>query len=156
MDSRVYYASLLDRLSSDPDAGGTEGYALRTKREWEETLLSEIELLLNTKRGSNEVPDEYTFCSESLLVYGVPDCTGVSVRDPSGQAMLRAEIEATLRRFEPRLSSVSVLVEPPAETEPVLRFTVDALFRMESETEPIRFETVLHTDQTQFRVRRGS
>jgi type VI secretion system protein ImpF len=152
-----YLPSLLDRLSDDePEKKQKESEPfLQSRREWEATFLAEVETLLNTKRSSREVPEEYRYCSDSVLEYGIPDCTGMSVKSPAAQNELRSAIEITLRRFEPRLSSVLVSIEPPSATEPVLRFEVQAIVHAEPETEPIRFETILRTDQSSLLVKRG-
>ncbi len=152
----LYTPSLLDRLSDDRPENKVRDPEpfLQNRREWEATLLAEVELLLNSKRAAREVPEEYRYCADSLLEYGVPDCTGMNVKSPAAQAELRAAIQTTLRRFEPRLTSVSVTVEAPSETEPLLRFKVEALVRFESKPEPIRFETILQTDRSRLVIRK--
>ena len=152
----LYTPSLLDRLSDDEPENKVRDPQpfLQTRREWEATLLAEVELLLNAKRAAREVPEEYRYCADSLLEYGVPDCTGMGVKSPAAQNELRAAIQTTLRRFEPRLISVSVTVEAPSDIEPLLRFKVDALIRTESKPEPIRFETILQIDRSRLVVRR--
>src|SRR5947209_19168441 len=99
---------LMDRLNDEnPDERGRESEPfLQNKREWKNTLVAEIELLLNTKRAVEEVPEEFKHSSESLLTYGVPISTGMSSEAPSTQEMLHSAIQAALRRFEPRLTSI--------------------------------------------------
>lgn len=149
MPPDLYVPSLLVRLTDDHETP-----TLQNKRDWERTLLTEVELLLNTKRASEEVPEGFKYTSQSLPMYGLPDCTSMSVKDPDHQAELRRAIETALRHFEPRLTSVTVVMEPVVENEPTLRFSIEALARREPESEPIRFETVLQTDRSQFVVRK--
>jgi type VI secretion system protein ImpF len=54
------------------------------------------------------------------------------------------EVEATIRRFEPRLSKVTVaLVGKDDDLGGTLRMKVDAVLRADSVTEPVSFETLL-------------
>lgn len=152
----LYSPSLLDCLSDDEPENKLRDHEpfLQNRHDWEATLLADIEQLLNTKRASREVPEEYRNCANSLLEYGVPDCTGIGVKNPAAQNELRAAIQATLLRFEPRLTSVTVTVEAPSDLEPILRFKVDAMLRLEPKPEPIRFETLLQTDRSRLVVRK--
>jgi len=147
MPPNGYVPSLLVRLTEDPDAR-----LLQDQRQWEKTLLEEVEQLLNAKRAIMEVPDSFQYTSQSLPMYGLPDVTSLNVKAPGDQSTLRRAIETTLRNFEPRLSSVSVRMEEAIEGEGVLRFSVEALARLDPRAEPIRFETVLQIDSARFRV----
>jgi len=144
-----FLPSLLERLTCD-----AEDPLFQNDRAWKTTLLTEIEQLLNTKRAFDEVPDSYRYTSRALPNYGLPDYTSMSVKDLANQDRLRAAIEAALRDFEPRLTSVNVTLEKPRDTEPALRFTIEAFARREPRNEPIRFETVLKTDSSTFVVRK--
>jgi type VI secretion system protein ImpF len=158
----VYLPSLLDRLSGVGQDGDGRPF-LQKKEEWRSTLLSEVELLLNTKRASTEIPEEYRYASESILVYGIRDCTGMTFNDEASRAILRNAIERALRIFEPRLNGIRVSVElsvkepstrePPTKKDPSLRFIVEAVTRAQLGTEPIRFTTVLEPAQSRFLVR---
>jgi type VI secretion system protein ImpF len=160
----LFMPSLMDRLTDEnPEERGRESEPfLQKKREWQNTLVAEIELLLNTKRAVEEVPEEFKHASESLLTYGVPISTGMSAEAPSTQEMLHSAIQAALRRFEPRLTSIVVTDETPRDERgrptkgPALRFSVEALMRMEPVDEPIRFETILETDRLHFVVNKGA
>jgi type VI secretion system lysozyme-like protein len=143
--------SLLDRLTEDPDLHKDQDLS-----RWEQRLLEDVELLLNAKRAAVEVPEEFVYTSQSLPMYGLPDCTSLNVKAPSDQKTLRQAIENVLRNFEPRLSSVSVSMDTPSDREPVLRFTVHALARLDPRSEPIRFETKLQIDSSKFEVRKHS
>lgn len=149
MPPQAYVPSLMVRLTDDPDVP-----SLESARQWKATLLSEVELLLNMKRDPGAVPEGYKLTAASIANYGLPDCTSMSVKDPQAQQDLRVAIENALRYFEPRLSNVHVSLEPVSETEASLRFTVEALARMEPNNEPVRFETVLEPDRAKFVVNR--
>ena len=142
-----FVPSLLDRLTEDPDL-----HKAQDLHRWEERLLQDVELLLNSKRAVSEVPDSFVYTSQSLPMYGLPDCTSLNVKSSGDQKTLRQAIESALRNFEPRLSSVSVKMDEAVAGEPVLRFTVHALARLDPRSEPIRFETKLQIDSARFEV----
>ena len=51
---------------------------------------------------------------------------------------------------------VTVTVEAPLETDPALRFRVDAMLRIEPAPEPVSFETLLQPESGRFVVMGGS
>ena len=60
------------------------------------------------------------------------------------RAALTREVEATIRRFESRLLSVSVsLANEADELDTALRLKVDAVLRADPVPEPVSFETLL-------------
>jgi type VI secretion system protein ImpF len=109
-----------------------------------------LSALLNTKRREEEVPEQFTEVNRSLLTYGLPDFSSYGLKSEADQHRLRRAIEAAIRRFEPRLEKVTVTLEAPQETDPALRFRVDALLRVEPAPEPISFETVLQPESAHF------
>jgi type VI secretion system protein ImpF len=114
------------------------------------SLVRDMSALLNTKRRETEVPEEFSELRQSLLMFGLPDFTSFSLRNPVEQNRLRREVESTIRRFEPRLIGVTVHLEPRGEFDPGLHFRVDAQLKMEPEPEPVRFDTVLQADTCHF------
>ena len=145
---------LLDRLTDD-SRGTSDGssWAVRqSRREWEESLLRDVEALLNTKRALLEVPEQYRHASSSLLQYGLPDFSSMSLHSPTDRAILRSAIETALRLFEPRLASVAVTLDASKQSRPVLHFRVNALLRLTPQPEPIRFDTLLKSDSREFVV----
>ena len=140
--------SLLDRLTdTEParniDATGSRMTDLRARKL---ALARDLSDLLNTKRTENPIPPEVPECADSLLSFGIPDYTALSLKSPFEQNRLRKAIERAIQRFEPRLSGVTVTVEPRSDLDPVLRFRVDALLKLEPAPERIRFDTVLQAD----------
>ena len=59
------------------------------------------------------------------------------------------EFEA-IRRFEPRLEKVTVRIELPDESNPSMRFRVDAPLQVEPAPEPVSFETILPPGSSHF------
>ncbi len=147
--------SVLDRLIDlDPDSSEEVAPSqLRTLHELKDALWRDLSALLNTRRKEHPIAPEFEQCNTSLLVFGLPDFTPLSLRSPGDQQRLGLAIDTAIRTFEPRLSGVSVSPEPRNELDPVLRYRVEALLDIEPAPEPITFDTVLQADTGQFLVR---
>lgn len=159
-DARVT-PSLLDRLTDHAPDLHTENSLTRFQalRTLKASLWRDLTALLNTKRREEEIPEALAESTRSLLNYGLPDFVSYSLKNPFDQDRLRRAIEATIRRFEPRLENVTVrLVNAKGElrkaedTEPALHFRIDALLRIEPAPEPVTFETMLQPDSGHFVV----
>ena len=73
-----------------------------------------------------------------------PRAPGSRGRNAPPRAPVRAQIEDTLRRFEPRFARVSVsLVESGNPLDATLRLHIDALLHADPAPEPISFDTVV-------------
>jgi type VI secretion system protein ImpF len=146
--------SLLDRLCDDEPDVSTDPPLSRHQnvRALKAAVLRDLGALLNTKRREAEVPEEFTELRQSILMFGLPDFTSMSLRDPHEQNRLRREVESTIRRFEPRLAGLTVKLETRGEFDTQLHFRVDAQLKMEPEPEPVSFDTVLEADTGHFRV----
>ena len=136
----------LDRLlDSDADAAQmpppTAAEALERLRA---AVRRDVEALLNSRRRRRPVPERLTALSGSIFNYGIPDPASGAYSAPELRAELVREVEATIRRFEPRLTKVVVvLVGAQDELSSVLRLKVDAILRCDPVPEPIAFETLL-------------
>ena len=146
--------SVLDRLCDDePDVKSERPMSRHQSiRALKASLIRDLGALLNTKRRETEVPEQFVELNQSLLTFGLPDFTALSLRDPHEQNRLRREMEITIRRFEPRLSGVTVHLEARGEVDSALRFRVDAQLKIEPEPEPVSFDTVLEADTSHFHV----
>lgn len=142
---------VLDRLlDSDPDAPRdppqTTQMAIDTLRQ---AVRRDIERLLNARRGRKPVPQGMAELTVSPLGYGIPDPTAGSFTDEDRRQSLAAEVESTIRRFEPRLSAVRVTLAklPQNSRDPLmdrtLRIKVEAVLRSDPVPEAVAFETLL-------------
>jgi type VI secretion system protein ImpF len=150
--------SLLERLTDhSPDSREENPLSrLQEVRVLKASLWRDLNALLNTRRKEEEIPEEFTEANRSLLTFGLPDFTSYSLKSPLDQNRLRRALEAAIRRFEPRLEKVTVTLESTGETDPGLRFRVDALLRVEPVPEPISFETLLQPGSGRFVVAGGT
>lgn len=106
----------------------------------------DMEALLNAHRPWQPVPSSYPALRLSPLGYGIPDAMAATLADPRRREGLRAEIEDTIRRFEPRFSYVQVtLLEDEDKLTARLRLRVKAMLRAEPAPEPVAFDTVIDT-----------
>ncbi len=104
----------------------------------------DLEALLNARRRRRPLPKLLTELNTSLLNYGIPDPVSGTYAIAELRAALASEVEATIRRFEPRLSNVSVeLVEETDGLGATLRMKVDAMLRADPVPEQVSFETLL-------------
>jgi type VI secretion system protein ImpF len=88
----------------------------------------------------------------SPLGYGIPDATSGSFAMDDAREELAREVEAVIRRFEPRLTNVSVTLRPSNELDRTLRLRVTALLRTDPVPEPISFDTMLEAVSHEVRV----
>ena len=153
LDPRIV-PSLLDRLTDHEPTHRDESDPSRSQglRSLKAALWRDLNALLNTKRREDEIPEQYSETARSLLSYGLPDFTAYSLKSPSDQNRLRRAIESAIRRFEPRLEKVTVSIQLPDETDPMMRFRVDALLQVEPAPEPVTFETVLPPGSSHFLI----
>ena len=137
---------LLDRLL-DVEPGAADA-STPTLAEALERLRSavrrDLEALLNARRRRRPLPKLLTELPTSLVNYGIPDPVSGTYAIAELRAALANEVEATIRRFEPRLSNVSVeLVEETDGFGHMLRMKVDAVLRADPVPEQVSFETLL-------------
>jgi type VI secretion system protein ImpF len=116
-------------------------------------LRRDLEALLNAHRRWRSVPQGYEELPRSLLVWGIADFTAGAFNDPRKREELRTEIEYAIRTFETRLARVRVtLLEPNDTLSSTLRLRIDGLLRIETEAEPISFDTLINAASTGIKV----
>jgi len=105
----------------------------------------DLEMLLNARCRFRSWPSEWRWLQKSPLAFGIPDCTAGSFGDPREREALRAEIETTIRRFEPRFVqlSVSLLDIEQRNTNSTLRLRIDGLMHADPAPEPVSFDTTV-------------
>ena len=122
------FERLLDRKLLGMEIGSRREDPLR------DSIVSNLEMLLNTRRQADLVPAEYIEASTSVLNFGVPEF------DQFGNLSAEAErnklckvLEATIRNFEPRLRRVSVRMIKSEQRESILRIRIQALIGPDGE-----------------------
>ena len=143
--------SILDRLAPGEDERG----ARRSTDTIEDSILRDLEMLLNTRREEFLIPPEFEQTATSIVNFGVPDLAKCgSLRSGPEQTKLCRWIEDAIRTFEPRLCNVAVRVVDRENVTPVLRFRVEA--KAEFTARRVAFELGLKRDNGELAVLPGS
>lgn len=147
--------SILDRLLDDAPGVSQEPVSGRfqSARELERAVARDLEALLNTRQEAlEELPGEFKEVNRSLIVYGLPDFTSLSLMNPDDRKRILRAVEQAIAEFEPRLQRVRVTLEAPRQNDRGLRFRIDALLRVDPAPEPITFDAVLRLNTQQYVV----
>ncbi len=113
-------------------------------------VVRDLENLLNTRRQILPVPASYKEINNSVFMYGIGDFTAENPRSRSVKRRLRQDIEKTISRFEPRLKNVTVRLEEDIEAGRNIRFRISGTLVVESETEPVSFDTYFDTNRGEY------
>ncbi len=146
--------SVLDRLLL-----GTEITSLRDSQSYtidhlRRAVGRDLEMLLNTRQSCFELPKGLDELPLSLVNYGVPDFAGASIASETEREALRAEVEASIRRFEPRFREVHVtLVHDDDSLERTVRLRIDAVIAAEPVPELVAYDSLLEPVTRTFTVR---
>jgi type VI secretion system protein ImpF len=147
---------LLDRLIDDaPDVerdapvSAAEAVALLRR-----SVRRDIEALLNTRRRWRSWPEGYDELAVSPVGYGISDFAAGAFNEPAQRDHLRQQIETMIRRFEPRLAQVRVvLIESDNALDSTLRLRIEALLRTDPAPEPIAFDTLVDAATAEVQVK---
>jgi type VI secretion system protein ImpF len=128
--------------------------------EWEDSVAlkrdsvrRDLEWLLNTRRTSEPAPAEFPEVQNSVFHFGLPDLTSLSADSAETRHRLLREVEACIRAFEPRLTSVRVSAGPGTlGSRHQVRFMVEALLRLDPNPERVVFDTVLEVTSGTIRM----
>jgi type VI secretion system protein ImpF len=147
--------SVLDRLLDYEPEVSSEAIASRSKslEQLKRSVRRDLEWLLNARQLVGGVPEGLAEARASVLAYGLPDFTNLSIESPADQDRLRRAIELAIGAFEPRLEGVTVSVMPLNRMERMMRFQIEARLKVEPAPEPVTFDTALKLDRNAFLVR---
>jgi type VI secretion system protein ImpF len=147
--------SVLDRLidleprvSTEPPAGRARQLA-----QIKEAVKRDLEWLLNSKRSPEPPPSGLPHLEGSLLTFGLPDLSASSLSNARDQDLLQRAVEASIRRFEPRLERVAVTRIEARAADRSIGFRIDAMLRVDPSPEPVTFDSVLELSSKAFIVR---
>lgn len=145
--------SVLDRLLDFEPKASQEAPKSRTNSisELKRSVLRDLEWLLNTRQGF-DVPESLEEASRSVVCYGLPDFTGLSIRSQAELNKLTRDIENAIRFFEPRFIDMKISFEPFTDFDRQIKFRIDARLDIEPTPEPIAFDTILSSGNGRFSV----
>lgn len=149
---------LLDRLLDyEPDTR-SEPVITRAEslRRFRASVKRDLEALLNTVRISFEIPESCPELRKSLLNYGLPDVSSMSLQSPTDERRLLRGLEQAIETFEPRLSRARVTSsETMTSSMQAVRFHVEALLLIDPAPERIAFDTVLEISKGAYSIKEG-
>jgi type VI secretion system protein ImpF len=137
---------LLDRLideepeqERDPPMSSLDALAVLRM-----SVRRDLEALLNGRRRWLSWPSELSELASSAVGFGIPDFTSGALNDGVRRESLRQEVEASIRRFEPRMHSVRVsVIESDNKLEATLRLRIDGLLQVDQAREEVVFDTTV-------------
>lgn len=149
--------SLWEKLTEEkPGPGGQHSIALAASiQELRASVVHHLETLINARYSELDFDPVFEECGSSVLAYGVIDFTTLVLSDPAERERLRRSVERSIRRFEPRLSHVTVTLTGWDSTQMGLTLNILADLRVEPENEPVAFAAVLAKDTRRFAVSGG-
>ncbi len=150
---------LLDRLMDDaPDQQrDTAVSAADSMVALRNSVRRDLEALLNARRRWRSWPAHMTQLATSPIGYGIPDFASGAFSDARRREELRQEIEATIRRFEPRFLQVRVvLIDTSDRLEATLRLRIEAVVHAEPAPEAVTFDTLVDPTTDDIVVRPGN
>jgi type VI secretion system protein ImpF len=148
--------SILDRLIDHEPAVSRETvqYRLADIGAIKQSVIRDVENLLNTRRNIFPVPEEFREVNNSLFVYGLPDFSSMNPRSPQVKQMLRRDIEQTVARFERRLKNIKVQLEMSDKMEQKIRFRITGILNIEPLSEPVTFDTYFDVNKGNYAIAR--
>ncbi|WP_432719731.1 type VI secretion system baseplate subunit TssE [Jeongeupia wiesaeckerbachi] len=149
--------SILDRLLDDePDRPPSGSWMLFDMPDFKRALARDLEALLNTRTiDYSEIFEAYPLAAETMVGFGIPDLSGVSLLNPEDRELLRERIRKAIERHEPRLGRVRISLEAPRELERALRFRVDAILKIHPHRPPVAFDATLQLSSNVYKIRPG-
>jgi type VI secretion system protein ImpF len=147
--------SVLDRLiDSEPGRPADPPPSRqRSLRELKQAVRRDLEWLLNSRRSILPIAPDFEQLPRSLATYGLPDFSAASVTNPSDRASILRTLEKTIARFEPRLKSVSVVIETGASAKQALRFRIEAELDVDPAPEQVTFDTTLQLYNGEYAIK---
>lgn len=147
--------SILDRLVDESRNTPADAPVSRAEsvRRLKNSLRRDIEWLLNTRRPLVEIPGSFPETNASVLAFGVPDVTSMSVDTPQDEKRLLSALESAISTFEPRLVDVRVRsLERPGGRVHTLHFQIEGMLLIEPAPEHISFDTFLEVSRGDYQV----
>lgn len=146
--------SLLDRLT-DPEAQGTQAQPGYSVSQMTNSVLRDLECLMNTRQSLAGVPEGYVEVWNSILAYGVPDLTSLNALTPQQQREIGQVLEGVISRFEPRLRGVRATLAPSEDDKGrAVHFRMDARLAINPAPE-VPFEAVLDLSTGTYEIKPG-
>lgn len=156
--ARGFAPNLFEKLFDDHPRIPTESQALRrlSIEELKESVATDVEALLNSRRGhTEETLEAYARSRDSILSFGIHDFVGLSLSNPADCHRICRSIEQAIQRHDKRLHAVRVTLEADRYSTNTLRFSIHALLVVHPAREAVSFDALLQPATQQYSVVRG-
>jgi type VI secretion system protein ImpF len=147
---------LLDRLIDLDPLNRSEPPLTRAEslRQFRFAVKRDLEWLLNTTRVPMEIPESYAEAERSVLCYGLPDISTITLNNPSDEQRLLRALESAIETFEPRMARPKVTSKDLfKKSKQAVTFHVEAILLVEPAPERIAFDTVLEISKGAYSVK---
>jgi type VI secretion system protein ImpF len=147
---------LLDRLIDLDVNTRSEAPLTRAEslRQFRSAVKRDLEWLLNSTRVPIEIPESCAEAEKSVLCYGLPDISTMTLQNPSDEQRLLRSLELAIETFEPRLARPKVTSkEQFKKSQQAVIFHVEAILLVEPAPERIAFDTVLEISKGAYSVK---
>ena len=150
-------SSLLDRLQDDAPEALSEAVpeAWHDLPGYKRAVARDLEALLNTRctAPGQEGRPAFPLADASVLMFGIPDLSSLSLLDPAHRAFLQDALRHAIASHEPRLANVRVSLEGSRDLHQALRFRVDGVLRTLRSRPPVTFDAMLQLSSNTYRVK---
>jgi type VI secretion system protein ImpF len=148
-------SSVLDRLLDFDPKSSEEAPKSRSKSlaELKQSVRRDLEWLLNSRSYPGEIAENLEEVNKSVMVFGLPDFTGMSAKSDSELNRFTRSLEKAIKIFEPRFLNLKVSLEPVSNIDRLLKFRIEAQLNVEPTPEPIAFDTILQLGSGDFQVK---
>ena len=114
----------------------------------------DLEWLLNTTCPPFDIPESCPEVKRSLLCFGLPDISSITLQDPGDEHKLLRSLEEAIEIFEPRLAHARVTSKEPFRSgQQAITFHVEAVLMVDPAPERISFDTVLEITKGAYSVK---
>jgi type VI secretion system protein ImpF len=113
----------------------------------------DLDALLNSRNTFYDLSSEFVEAERSVLTFGLPDFLSFSYASARDQARLRQAVEDAIRRFEPRLTGLSVTIAETAPHHRSLRLHIEAQLLADPARDRVGFDVVLAEQSRKCEVR---
>ncbi|MCJ2077085.1 type VI secretion system baseplate subunit TssE [Methylobacterium sp. E-016] len=149
--SRTPQSSVLDRLllGSAVEPQGRPAQLQRLR----EAVRRDLEALFNTRPLCRSWSRTLRELNLSILAYGLPDLHSRTIITDTQRDELRREVEAVIRRFEPRLRGATAeFVSAANPLDRSLRFRIHGSLILEAGSEAVVYDTQIDPASREIRI----
>lgn len=149
-------ASILDRLIDKEPQVSREAvsHQLADVRALKQSVIRDVENLLNTRRNIFPASDELKEVNHSVYMYGLPDFSSLNPRSPQVKQLIRRDVEQTIAKFERRIKNVKVHLEISDKMEQRIRFRITGVLQLDPISEPVTFDTYFDINKGNYAISR--